>query len=486
MAGSILWSLPQNLEKGEREVKNLNKKAVVSVLILLLMPILTLPVQVRARVSPAASVIGYSVDGLDDFYEIDLTTGVATLIGPLPVGIPDLEGLAFDPNTGVLYGVDDTTEKLFTIDPSDGMATEVGDLNVSFIDVGITIDPDGNLWMATELPGKFYSVDKTTGAATEVGDMGADVTALAAASDGTIYGLDPSDDELVTIDTATGVATVVGPLGISIENSGLDFDASGVLWGIASSGVVFTINVLTGEALVIRNMAVTGFESLAIPKPLPPPEPVYQYHFRLNPYIDVFHMNLTDGDWINGIVTTPDYTVPLLGKYWGGWVLIAWDLPAGGIEMGFVYIRASSMAGYMMRIMDDLSTIGPETVWFTAATATIATAVDEATLDDGAGSEVSADTSCEYLMNPFEDVLSLNTTLAPWLWGWADGVGPSYPAPILGCYGYGRFFYAMDFVDGTGLHELLFAAGSTSTLEGAIVRSPTGIKDPTSIWLTKP
>ena len=473
----------------------MNKKAAVSVLILLLIPILTLPAQaganVAADVSPAAPVMGYSVDGNDDFYKIDLTTGVATLIGPLPVAIADMEGLAFDPKTGVLYGVDDTTEKLFTIDPSDGMATEVGDLGVSIIDLGLTFDPDGNLWMATEVPGKFYSIDKTTGAATEVGSLVVlGVTALAAASDGTIYGLDPAYDDLVTIDPATGEATAVGPLGISVENSGLDFDANGVLWGINVDGTVFTINTLTGEALVIRNMAVTGFESLAIPKPLPPPpppEPVYQYNFRLNPYVDVFHLNISDGGWMEGIVTTPSYTVPLLGKFDGSWAIIAWDLPAGGIEMGFVAIKASSGAGYMMRIMDDLTLVDEEIVWLTWAAEANVAALAGATMDDGAGSMANEDSMHEFVMKPFDDVVMLSTELAPWVWGWAESAGPSYPAPILGVYDGCRYFFAMDYVDGEGLHELLFAAGSTSTLKGSIVRTPRGFsEDPTPIWLKTP
>jgi streptogramin lyase len=479
-------------------VKNLNKKALVSVLILLLMPILTLPVQAGANVAsdpaPTASVTGYSVDTLtQDLYGIDLTTGVASLIGPLPVGIADMEGLAFDPNTGVLYGVDDTTEKLFTVDPSDGMATEVGDLGVSVIDLGITVDPEGNMWMATESPGKFYSVDKTTGAATEIGSsMGADVTAIAAASEGTIYGLKPSTNELVTIDTATGVATVVGPLNLGITgNAGMDFDAYGVLWAIDQGGNIFTINTLTGEALLIRNTAITGFKSLAIPKPLPPPPDVYQYNFRLNPYVDVFHLNISDCGWIEGIVTTASYTEPLLGRYELGYAIFAWDLPAGGVEMGFAAIKASSGAGSMMRILDDLSVVGPETVWLTwAVTAAAAPAVAGVAMDDVAGlvaSVANEEPTLEFQMNPFDDVINLYTDDEAWLWGWADAVGPSYPAPLLGVYGYGRFFYAMDFVDGTGAYELLFAAGSTCSLRGSIVRSPRGFtEDPTPIWLTTP
>jgi len=233
------------------------------------------------------------------------------------------------------------------------------------------------------------------------------------------------------------------------------------------------------------------YKRLELPEPRPP-MPTYQYHFRLNPYIDVFHLNISDGGWMEGIVTTPSYTVPLLGKYEIGYAVIAWDLPAGGIEMGFAAIKASSGAGSMVRIMDDLSVVGPETVWLTwvSAEANVA-ALAGATMDDGAGSLASMasmaneDSMLEFVMSPFDDVVMLSMELDPWLWGWAEAVGPSYPAPILGVYGYGRFFYAMDFVDGTGAYELLFAAGSTCNLRGSIVRWPVGFSaDPTPIWLT--
>jgi hypothetical protein len=230
------------------------------------------------------------------------------------------------------------------------------------------------------------------------------------------------------------------------------------------------------------------YKRLELPEPPPPPLPTYQYTFRLNPYIDVFHLNITDG-WINGIVTTASYTVPLLGRYELGYAVFAWDLPAGGIEMGFAAIKASSGAGSMMRILDDLSTVGPETVWLTWVPASAAAAPTAAgvTMDDVAGLKTSVgdgEAMLELQMRPFDDVVNLNYDEA-WLWGWADAVGPSYPAPLLGVYGYDRFFYAVDFVDGSGAYELLFAAGSTCSLRGSIVRSPMGFsKNPTPIWLT--
>ncbi len=210
--------------------------------------------------------IGYAVqsDGDDQLYSIDLTTGVATPIGP--VGFSDVEGLTFHPYSGVLYGVDDDTDQLITIDLATGAGTPVGPLNVLFTDMGLTFDHYLNLWMSTDLPEDFYAIDPSTGVATAIGNQGQKVTGLATAADGTIYGLGGDyTNNTVTINTATGVATPVGPLvNVDVADGGIDFDAAGTLWGLEDVGTIFTINLLTGEATVVTT-TLGGFEGLAIP-----------------------------------------------------------------------------------------------------------------------------------------------------------------------------------------------------------------------------
>jgi len=55
---------------------------------------------------------------------IDPTTGAATSVGS--TGLRNPTGLAFDPTSGTLFGVDNTTGELVTIDPTTGAATVVG------------------------------------------------------------------------------------------------------------------------------------------------------------------------------------------------------------------------------------------------------------------------------------------------------------------------------------------------------------------------
>ncbi len=135
--------------------------------------------------------------------------------------------------------------------------------------------------MSTATPGSFYEVNPATGAATAVGAQGEEVTGLAGACSGTIFGLGApgeTGNDFVTIDTATGAATVVGSLGtVSAAEGAIDFAADATLWGIESGGDVFTIDPSTGAATVVGS-TVVGFTGLAIsplscPPPPPPPAP---------------------------------------------------------------------------------------------------------------------------------------------------------------------------------------------------------------------
>ncbi len=212
-----------------------------------------------------AAPIGYAIqsDGDDQLYSIDLATGVATAIGA--VGFTDVEGLTFQPGTGVLFGVDDISDQLITIDLATGAGTAVGSLGVTFTDMGLAFDAAGNLWMATDIPETFYSIDPLTGAATAVGAQGQRVTGLAA--DGlTLYGLGGDRaNNLVEIDPTTGAATSIGALGagLNITDGGIAFDGSGVLWGLEDNGNIFSIDVATGAATV-QASTLSDFEGLAI------------------------------------------------------------------------------------------------------------------------------------------------------------------------------------------------------------------------------
>lgn len=213
----------------------------------------------------------------------------------------------------------------------------------------------------------------------------------------------------------------------------------------------------------------------------------FQYHFRLNPYMDVFHMNTNPGGWLNGIVETPSYTVPLIGKYEEGMAYIVWDLTPGEVEVGFVALTIATKDGYIMRIRDDLSIIGPEYVWLTPVTAT-AQSMEGPTLDEAIYPQATPQAWHDFQTNPHVGVVHLSTDHAPWLKGWTDAVAPGYPAPVLGYYSGDKFYFAMDYIDDTGIYELSFWAGRIGTKDGYAIGTTDGTTyvGPNYFWLTTP
>lgn len=231
--------------------------------------------------------IGFTVNSDTDLpqrqlYSVDLATGEAIAVGP--VGFVDVEGLSFSPD-GVLYGVDDATNRLITLNLATGAGSLVGNLGLPDTtitqpsDFGMSFDCEGVLWLSSDQTESLYTVDPETGAASIVGASGAlgvSITGLATSGD-VLYGLGAEGAEgLYRIDKSTGAATAVGALGagLSFNDGGLAFDPSGSLWGIADNSNpefppsdVFWINNLTGAATVI-SATLTGAESLAISGPV--------------------------------------------------------------------------------------------------------------------------------------------------------------------------------------------------------------------------
>lgn len=115
----------------------------------------------------------------------------------------------------------------------------------------------------------LLTIDPTTGVATQVGALQgvADLTAIAVDANGVMYGVNPDTDELVTVDTATGVCTVVAPLRNASTNqpitgvTGLGF-AAGVLYAISDDSL-YTVDPATGRCSFLANEQATGFAGLS-------------------------------------------------------------------------------------------------------------------------------------------------------------------------------------------------------------------------------
>ncbi|MCF6225423.1 MAG: hypothetical protein L3J22_03845 [Xanthomonadales bacterium] len=258
--------------------------------------------------SVTAAPIAYSVnsngvnrDTSDRLHRIDLATGEVTALEKVRLNKPslgsfsDIEGLAFGPD-GTLYGVDDGDETLLTISTTTGIGASVTGNPLSLqlgqvaTDFGLTFTCEGLLFMSSDINQTLYQVNDETGLATGVTNspgLGASITALAAWGD-KVYGLshgrfaDSSlTPSLYAIDVETGAATLIGALGNAVKlyrNAGLAFDEEGQLWAITdrfnlTNNVDFPSQVLkidpaTGIAEAISEVAVIGFESLAITGPM--------------------------------------------------------------------------------------------------------------------------------------------------------------------------------------------------------------------------
>jgi hypothetical protein len=240
-------------------------------------------------ITPAASATttGFVVDtgstpNQGKLYSLNLSTGAPTEVGQ--TGKNDIEGLSLDCG-GTLFGVNRRPNgevdangtaspnvavdlnQLVTINTTTGLATVVGTLSVEPADAGLTFGTDGKLYMAEVNTGEFYEVNKSTAAVTDIGPMGnsVEITALATRADGTIFGYDRNVGQLVTINPATGASTVVGS-SAEVNLIGLDFDASGTLWGVSENGRILTFDPSTGATTDVTtyNNDQNRFVSLAI------------------------------------------------------------------------------------------------------------------------------------------------------------------------------------------------------------------------------
>ena len=161
--------------------------------------------------------------GSSQIHTIDLTTGEATLVNPVP--LTDLAGIAFDA-LGTLYAITDSPNEavLYTIDPDDGTAALVGLTATPAFEGGLTFDPSsGVLYGKGGVDGfdaGLIIFDSTTGLGGLVGSMGlaveADISGMDFMADGTLLAYDPQGElnsRILSIDPLSGAASVIGNTG---------------------------------------------------------------------------------------------------------------------------------------------------------------------------------------------------------------------------------------------------------------------------------
>ena len=197
-------------------------------------------------------------------YELELLTGAATPFSATDVlGFEDVEGLAFDPNTGTLYGSDTDSDQLIAIDVQTGVGTAIGPLGFDDV-VGLAFDRNTNTLYGTDSGSsssyRLISIDVRTGAGTSIGGVaGRRILGLAFdANTNTLYGA--SWDRLYSINTTTGSIRNVGEIGFN-NLWGLAFDArTDTLYGQNVDGLL-TIDTTTGTGMFVGH---TGFRVVGL------------------------------------------------------------------------------------------------------------------------------------------------------------------------------------------------------------------------------
>ena len=194
--------------------------------------------------------------GPTPFITIDDQTAATTLIHS-DIGLHDVDALAFDPDSGLLYGVqnfrnDGSPGTLYRIDKSTGMTTTVAALTISPDPLASNYDPhvDGisfhptngvlyGIYSAWASKSYLVTIDRTTGVMTLVGGPAGDpgytgvddVEDIGFAPDGTLYGVlgdqgafgsdaSGSYEGLVRFDLSTAAATGVGLFGKPLQGAG--------------------------------------------------------------------------------------------------------------------------------------------------------------------------------------------------------------------------------------------------------------------------
>lgn len=196
----------------------------------------------------------FATDGTtNELISLNVLSASSTPIGP--IGFSSVEGLAYDPVGGVLYGINtDVAGKnpvIITIDPATGAGTPLPN-GVLFEDMrtGLMFDSNANKLFALNYLG-LLDVDTVSGIGSSVGQLGAgEFPGLAYdRNTGTMYGVvyDSDDNKLVKVNPGNGTVTpIAGIAGAQID--GLAYDpGANVLYGVSMlSKEVLTINVSTG------------------------------------------------------------------------------------------------------------------------------------------------------------------------------------------------------------------------------------------------
>ncbi|MBC8106597.1 MAG: hypothetical protein H7Z14_08410 [Anaerolineae bacterium] len=215
-----------------------------------------------ARASDLYGITESSVPGL---YQINQTSGAATLVSTTTIGPKDL---ASDTRPGSfrMWAVNGSNQ-LYTVNPTTGSATIVGSMGVGggYME-SLAFDATTNTLFGMSSIQRLYSINQTMGAATLIGDAHgfSPFLALACDNNGTLYGVknDGLGPRLVEINRNTGAVAVERQLDLypaDIAFRPEDNVMFGIVNGAQAVGAhgIYTINPTTGAMTLVGPLGAT-------------------------------------------------------------------------------------------------------------------------------------------------------------------------------------------------------------------------------------
>ena len=170
----------------------------------------------------------YAVDDTGNLNTISTADGSITLVAAVTgVDGTSITGLTEDPTDGTVYATayDGTSSSLYSLDVTTGVATLVGGITNATLIIDVAASATGDLFAVDISSDNLIAIDKATGAGTAVGALGFNAnfgqgmdfdtttnTLYLAALNGDNFNV-----EIRTVDTATGVSTLVGAPASSVQ-----------------------------------------------------------------------------------------------------------------------------------------------------------------------------------------------------------------------------------------------------------------------------
>lgn len=158
----------------------------------------------------------YAINTDRQLFTIDPDNGAATLLGTVSSSGGTITALAFDRVNSKIVGVMQNTGQLAHIDPNQLTATGFGPSHFGIVG-GLAFDPNTVRLYGiddTASGSRLVSFDINTGAKTTIGPLGVgikDCNGLAYVdADDSLYTIDADTESLLRVDRTTGAATVVG------------------------------------------------------------------------------------------------------------------------------------------------------------------------------------------------------------------------------------------------------------------------------------